>query len=184
MVLLFIPKPPLTPIFINFRLCTKSDLFAGAYTNRPQEGELYAFLPYVDLPHAALAKTNAIAFISESGERGWINKDDVEANFDQVRWNKEASGFFALFEDIGWEPVEILWKDIDWDKHFFVRNEDETIDLIPEVIFKESGLCDICEWCGHPMISESKVCEACNFKVAIPTIMGDNTTFMLGEEWQ
>ena len=172
------PQAPKTPLFVCYMtLVEKIPInynFNGTIGHIPVVGEVFAFIPYLDLPNYALDEERAIAFITYSGNRGWLSKDEVETFFEDGNRNLldypipnlVYESFEQTFDDAGWETTIQMWNDINWEQHFSKRTDDGDIDLIPLEWFREFNPVDVCGYCGHPnpkRFVEPQPCEVCNF---------------------
>lgn len=198
------PKAPLTPITIAFMKCRESRQFLGTYESKPKEGDVIAFIPYLDLPNYALEEERAIAFIDPDGFRGWISKEDVSTFFDMMSFEHEdCQRYLPLFERQGWEAIPIMWSAIAWDAHFAIRTDDNGYDMSPDSFFIGTKFITTCQWCGHPKmnnkfgIADDK-CEACGWSsgeeekdaklrnrpvIEFNKDNAENVSGFLGEDW-
>ena len=108
----------------------------------------------------------------------------------------------SLFHSAGWEAIPVTWICIDWEKHFTIRDDDESFDVTSDAFWKQSKTVHICQWCGHANLRanwmKEPTCEACDWSeleeskhdkkrqeyVKRPTIeFNEDQDINLGEEW-
>lgn len=204
------PHAPKTPLFVCYMSLVEKIpadyIVNGTMEHTPVVGEVFAFIPYLDLPHYALDEERAIAFITFNGKRGWLSKDEVDTFFedrnrnliDSPTPNMVYESFEKMFADAGWETTIHLWDDINWEQHFRKRTDDGDIDLIPIEWFREFPFVEVCGYCGHVNPKRyvgfynqyNHKCEACNFdpkehETLVESKIEDKKTFseQFSDEW-
>lgn len=201
------PKAPKTPLFVCFMSVSEKiparTVLSGMLEHTPFVSEIYAFIPYLDLPNYALDEERAMAFVTVHGTRGWLSRGDIETYFDdkndwlETRPSPNAyTHFMKMLNEAGWAVTPIKWEDIDWEQHLRKRTDDGDIDLIPMEWFKGFHHVNVCTFCGHTnprrLMEREQPCEACNFDpkkdetlVHADDPVGDSTTFSenFSDEW-
>tara|TARA_R100001463_G_scaffold27226_3_gene63230 strand:+ start:788 stop:1423 length:636 start_codon:yes stop_codon:yes gene_type:complete len=200
------PKAPKTPLFVCYmelaEVIPPAYFLTGVLEHTPRIGEIFAFIPYLDLPYYALDEEKAIAFITNTGKRGWLSKDNIDTFFedrnhyliDSEMPSYVLESFEKRFAEGGWETTIQLWKDINWEQHFRLRTDDGDIDLIPIEWFREYPHVDVCGFCGHTnpkrFLNRDIECEACNFnpkrdETVVESQSENNSTFdeQFSDKW-
>jgi hypothetical protein len=158
------PQAPRTPI-VACLVTAESSLpmnqeehMTGSYDGPFRTDECICLLPYMDLPHYALEEQKAIAFINKRGQSGWISKSVVDEWFTTQFEVDDLVEYAELFSTAGWDMIGLPYENIDWKKHFHLRNDDQMFDPVPGRIFDAT---DACLNCGHIGFDRISPCEAC-----------------------